>query len=106
MKTLGLNRFVMPSLASPALVLGLALASFAPAAAQEMTPEQACSGDAQSLCGAFIPDRAKVGACLRRNARSLSAACRTFVVGGGPHVTHGRTHVRGRVYHHSSRHHK
>ena len=97
-KTLGLNRFVVPSLASAGLMIGLVLTSVAPA--QEMTPEQACSGDAQSLCGEFIPDRAKVGACLRRNARKISAACRTFVVGGGRHVTHGRTYVRHHVYHH------
>jgi len=101
-KTLGLNRFVMPSLASAGLLLGLVLM---PAAAQEMTAEQACTSDAYSFCNEFIPDRAKVGACLRRNARKISPACRTFVVGGGPHVTHGRTTVHGRVYHHV-RHHK
>ena len=96
MKMLALNRFVMPSLASAGLLLGLVLV---PAAAQEMTAEQACTNDAYSFCNEFIPDRAKVGACLRRNARKISPACRTFVVGGGPHTTHGRT-VRHHVYHH------
>src|ERR1700753_3438325 len=99
MKKFGLSRFVMPSLASAALVLGLSLAS---ATAQEMTPERACGGDAKSLCGEFIPDRAKVGACLRRNASRISAACRTFVVGGGRHTTHGTVHHR---VHHQPAHH-
>jgi hypothetical protein len=99
MKTLGLNRlnrFVTPSLTSAALLIGLAMTSFA-AAQTTMTPEQACTGDAQHLCGEFIPDRAKVGACLRRNVRSLSTDCRAFFV-------HPRA-VRGRVYHHYHHHH-
>ena len=56
---------------------------------------------------AYIPrftDRTKVGACLRRRARELSVDCRTFVVGGGRHVTGVRTHVRVRVYQHYRRH--
>jgi len=104
MKKIGLNRFFTPSLATAGLMIGLALASFAPATAQEMTPEQACSGDAQSLCGEFIPDRAKVGACLRRNAARISPACRTFVVGGGRHVPRGHPYARHRVYHHYRHH--
>jgi hypothetical protein len=95
MKTLGLNRFFTLSLATTGLMIGLGLTSFA--AAQNMTPEQACTGDAQRLCGEFIPDRTKVGACLRRNVRSLSTDCRAFFV-------HPRA-VRGRVYHHYHHHH-
>jgi len=102
MKRIGLNRFFAVSLATAGLMIGLGLTSLAPA--QEMTPEQACTGDAQSLCGEFIPDRAKVGACLRRNAARLSPACRGFVV-GGRHTTHGRTYTRHRIYHHYHRHH-
>ena len=103
-KTLGLNRLLTTSLATAGLLIGLALTSLTPAAAQEKTPEQACSSDAFRLCNEFIPDRTKVGACLRRRARELSVDCRTFVVGGGRHVTGVRTRVRVRVYQHYRRH--
>ena len=103
MKTIGLSRFFTLSLATAGLTIGLGLASVA-TAQEQMTPEQACTGDAQSLCGEFIPDRDKVGACLRRNARRLSPACRSFVVGGGHRVTHGHPYVRHHVYHHYHHH--
>ncbi len=106
MTSLGLNRLAPKSLAAAGLLLGLALTALAPVpAAAQMSPEQACSGDAFRLCNDFIPDRAKVGACLRRQARSLSPDCRTFVVGGGRHYTgRGRTHVRTRAYRHTRKH--
>ena len=75
-----LNRFAFSSLTAAGLWLGLALA--APAQAQ-ISPEQACRDDAFRLCNNLIPDRAKVGACLKRNGRSLSKDCRTVVFGGG-----------------------
>jgi hypothetical protein len=77
-----LNRLAIMSLAATGLWLGLALA---PAAAQQGTinPEQACKDDAFRLCGNFIPDRDKVGACLKSHARALSRDCRTVVTGGG-----------------------
>lgn len=114
---LGLNRLAPKSLAAAGLLLGLALTALTPApvAAQGMTPEQACTNDAFRLCNDAIPDRAKVGACLRRNARSLSADCRTFVVGGrgGRHVAGGRhytgrghTRARARAHHTSHTTHK
>jgi hypothetical protein len=107
MTSLGLHRFAPKWLAAAGLLAGLALTP-APAAAQ-MTPEQACTNDAFRLCNDAIPDRAKVGACLRRNARSLSPDCRTFVVGGGGgrhHAVHTRTHARGRVHHTTHKRHK
>jgi hypothetical protein len=78
-----LNSFTFGSLAAAGLWLGLAIA--APAQAQQSTinPEQACKDDAFRLCNDFIPDRTKVGACLRKKARSLSRDCRTVVLGGG-----------------------
>lgn len=60
--------------------LGLACAvgfSHVPAAAQG-TPQQqqACTPDAQRLCGAFMPDATKVAACMSHQKRSaLSQAC-------------------------------
>ena len=82
-------------LAVAGLLVGFAL----PAAAQQPTinPEQACKDDAFRLCNDLIPDRAKVGACLRRNARSLSRDCHTVVFSGG-RATHGTYHHH--YYHH------
>jgi hypothetical protein len=89
-----LNSFTFGSLAAAGLWLGLAIA--APAQAQQSTinPEQACKDDAFRLCNNLIPDRDKVGACLRRNARSLSRDCRTVVLGGGGTRRTTRKHYR------------
>jgi hypothetical protein len=86
-------------LAVAGLLIGFAL----PAAAQQPTinPEQACKDDAFRLCNNLIPDRAKVGACLRRNGRSLSRDCHTVVFGGAG-GTHRGTHG---TYHHYYHHH-
>jgi hypothetical protein len=42
------------------------------------TPEQqqACSGDAQRLCGEFIPDVQKITACMAKKRAQLTPACR------------------------------
>ena len=93
----GFNRFAVSSLTVAGLWLGLAFV--APAQAQAINPEQACKDDAFRLCGNDIPDRARVGACLRRSARSLSRDCRTVVMGGG-----GGRH-RGTVHHRRYSHH-
>ena len=47
-------------------------------AASAETPEerQACEIDAFRVCGAFIPDRDKVFACMANNQDQLSAPCR------------------------------
>jgi hypothetical protein len=79
-------------LAIVGVLVGLAL----PAAAQaQINPEQACKDDAIRLCNNYIPDRQRVGACLRRNARSLNRDCRTLVLGGT-----GATRHRATRYHH------
>jgi len=92
-----LNRFAFSALAATGLWLGLAFA--VPVQAQQSTinPEQACRDDAFRLCNDFIPDRDKVGACLRRNARGLSRDCRTVVFGGGRGTRH-----RASRHHHKS----
>jgi hypothetical protein len=38
--------------------------------------QQACMQDAMSICGQFIPDRERVGACLYSNRSRVSPACR------------------------------
>ena len=101
MKQNGLNRRTTRSLSSlMAVGLLFGVAAFAtPASAQQGTinPEQACRDDAFRLCNNFIPDRDKVGACLRRNARGLSRDCRTVVFGGGRGTRH-----RASRHHHKS----
>jgi hypothetical protein len=91
-----LNRFALSLLTMAGLWLGLAGA----ASAQQSTinPEQACKDDAFKFCNNDIPDRDKVGACLRRNARSISRDCRTVVLGGGRGTT--RRTVRRHYHHH------
>lgn len=82
-----LNRFAVSSLIVAGLWLGLAVTASAQAPQSAINPEQACQGDAFKFCNNFIPDRDKVGACLRRNARSLSRDCRTVITGGGRGTT-------------------
>ncbi len=45
------------------------------------TPEQqqACTPDAMSFCGAFIPDPGRVRACLLSRRASLSPECRAAI---------------------------
>ena len=76
-----LNRFALCSLTVAGLWLGLA--GVASAQQSTINPEQACRDDAFKFCNNEIPDRTKVGACLRKHARSLSKDCRTVVTGGG-----------------------
>jgi len=89
--------FASLSVAAGALILALLATAmttpvfaegpnFAPR--QGLDPEQACAGDAQRICGQFIPDRAKTGACLRRNKRQLSPDCASFF--GGRKLRHRR----------------
>ena len=59
-----------------------ALFALTPVAATAETQEeqQACMNDAFSVCGDFIPDRERVGACLARNINKISAPCRTVML--------------------------
>ncbi len=92
-----LNRFALSSLTAAGLWLGLAGMASAQAPQSAINPEQACKDDAFKFCNNDIPDRDKVGACLRRNVRSLSHDCR-IVMGGGARKTTRR--VVHRHYHH------
>ena len=64
--------------------IGLALVFLviAPAAAtaQSQEDQQACMNDAFGLCGAHIPDRDRVAACLAQNMKRISPACRAVMV--------------------------
>ena len=79
----------MFALAALALALGFA----SPAAAQG-TPQQqqACQPDAFRLCGEFVPDVAKIQACMSRKRAQLSPACRAAIVVPFQHRHHRRHH--------------
>jgi hypothetical protein len=78
------SRRSLAMLAGAGLLLAL---SFSPASAQRPDDmrgggQNPCVGDAQRLCSAEIPDRAKVASCLFKNKRSLTPACRAELGGG------------------------
>jgi hypothetical protein len=63
------------------LMLATALSvSMWPAASRAYTPEQeqACSGDAMRICGAFVPDVDRITVCMIQNKSQLSPGCRVF----------------------------
>jgi hypothetical protein len=63
------------------LMLAAALSvSTTPAASQGYTPEQqqACTGDAMRLCGAFVPDVDRITVCMIQNKSQLTPGCRAF----------------------------
>jgi hypothetical protein len=63
------------------LMLATALsASVWPVASRAYTPEQeqACSGDAMRICGAFVPDVDRITVCMIQNKSQLSPGCRVF----------------------------
>jgi hypothetical protein len=72
--------------------LGLCLLALAgPARAQgTVDQQQACTPDAMSLCGDFIPDGDRVKACLQRKRQSLSPACRAAIESESPRARRRR----------------
>jgi hypothetical protein len=80
MKNAGHKKVSSFWLATSAAIFGLALAAAftpVPAAAQgTAAQQQACTPDAMRLCGEFIPDVAKISACMSRKRASLSPACK------------------------------
>ena len=91
-------RFVC-RLALPVLIL---VGAAGVAAAQAPDVQQACTPDAMRLCGQFIPDRAKVEACMNVHRRQWSPECRA-AAGGGRRVARG--HHAARHHAHHPRHH-
>jgi hypothetical protein len=94
----GFSQLSLLGLAAAVALLGAAGALAPGPAAAQGTPQQqqACSGDAQRLCGEFIPDIPKIQACMSRKRSQLSAACRAAITTPSSHG-HKYTH-----YHHSS----
>src|ERR1700720_1008574 len=103
MKNAGLKKVSSSWLAASAAISGLVLAvalAQAPAAAQG-TPQQqqACTPDVMRLCNQFIPDVAKISACMSRNRANISQACRDAFP-----VAHGKRRTSHHTSHHSSHH--
>jgi hypothetical protein len=46
--------------------------------AYTMEQQQACMGDAFSLCGSEIPDVSRITACMIRRQTELSPGCRVY----------------------------
>jgi hypothetical protein len=66
-----------------AVILGLLAASaFAPApaaAAVSAEVQQACTPDVMRLCNQFVPDVAKITACMNHNRANVSKTCRDAI---------------------------
>jgi hypothetical protein len=77
MKNAAPRRLALLLLAGSAAVFGLlGAAALAPALAQ-VSPEvqQACTPDVMRLCNEFVPDVAKITACMNRKRAQVSATC-------------------------------
>jgi hypothetical protein len=72
------------------LVLATFCLALAPAAvrADEQQDQTACMSDAMTVCGQFIPDRERVGACLVSNRDRISVACREAIKRFNPHTAY------------------
>ena len=96
-----------------ALLAGVSLCGLHRANAQA-SPEvqQACTPDAMRLCSAFIPDVAKITACMKAKHAQLSATCITAMRGGRHEVRrearhivrHERHEARHETHHHGAHH--
>ena len=60
------------------------------ARADEQSDQAACMNDAMTICGQFIPDRDRVGACLFSNRSRISPACRTAMQRYNPKTASSR----------------
>ncbi len=80
-----------------ATVSGLALAVLIqPGVGFAYTPEQqqACTPDAMSLCGEFIPNVDAITACMIRKKAQLSPQCRAFFRQGPEPVAGQPTNIK------------
>lgn len=76
-----------------ALLAGVSLHQLDRANAQA-SPEvqQACTPDAMRLCSEFIPDVAKITACMKAKHAQISETCRIAMVGGRHERRHEARH--------------
>lgn len=82
-----------------AVLAVVSLTLFAGEASAQGTMQQraACEGDAFRLCRQYIPDSARIGACLRRSRAHLSPACHSVMFKSARKTTkkrHGKRHSK------------
>jgi len=65
--------------------------------------QQACTPDAMRLCSEFIPDVAKITACMNAKHSQISSAC-LIAMRGGRHETRRESRHVVRYEHHEVRH--
>jgi hypothetical protein len=94
-------------LALPAALLlgGLSVATARSSFEGSAEARQACTPDAMRLCSEFIPDAARVKACMLRRRGQLSQACRVAMRGGPRHGRRGGHRERRAVRVHHLHHH-
>ncbi len=77
-----------------ALLAGVSLYGLNSADAQASPDvQQACTPDAMRLCSEFIPDVAKITACMKAKHAQLSATCITAMRGGRHEVRREARHI-------------
>jgi hypothetical protein len=79
MNRLRSNRFLPSSTIVAGLLVGVVAYFAATPGFTEQTGEQACAPDVMRLCREFVPDHARIAACLLKNSRHLSPACHTVM---------------------------
>lgn len=89
-----------------ALLAGLSLYGLGRANAEVSAEvQQACTPDAMRLCSEFIPDVAKITACMKAKHAQLSATCITAMRGGRHEARHRHEqHEARHEAHHYRRH--
>lgn len=65
--------------------------------------QQACTPDAMRLCSEFIPNVAKITACMKAKRSQLSSTCLTAMRGGGRHEMRREARHVARHGHHEER---
>ncbi|MFY9762318.1 MAG: hypothetical protein WB772_07725 [Xanthobacteraceae bacterium] len=77
-----------------ALLAGLSLYGLGRANAEVSAEvQQACTPDAMRLCSEFIPDVAKITACMKAKHAQLSATCITAMRGGRHEIRREARHI-------------
>jgi hypothetical protein len=71
---------IQTALALSSSLTFFALVPTAASSAEAQDEQNACMGDAFSVCGHAIPDRDRVAACLARNINRISMPCRTVML--------------------------
>lgn len=72
---------ILPKLAL-AILIGIAAFACSPSSADEAEQAALCRGDVMRLCMGEIPDRDRIGSCMKAKLASLSPGCKTVFVGG------------------------